>query len=537
MLGIEGEGTPQEKFWRNNLLIALFVMFSFWTIIRISHTHWLLPSGITFFMLWWLPYRYWPVVLLSAMTARLNAQVFAYYFLGIPGKFGINWFNMYGWRNHPDLTFLGSIVDPLAQSTGALFLKYRRIKPVDLQSEKNMLMLHIAAIISAAVAGTKDRIYVFLEQADPDVSTFYLRVFLGHFVGIMLAAPLLAIAVTPKFRKGMLPILKASSWLLPLFGGLVFLGINSGSLLMLELMRLAMLTSVIVFAMRYGWRGATISVFMTSVAVQLVDRYGMKGDANILLQAFIAVAGAMALLFGMAQDILTEKNEALTASNHRATELANELREAALKMQVIEANERRQLALELHDEFGQSLTALQTHLQLAKARPDEAVPVDLLSSLTFAMRNNISRVLEALRPAALDEVGLIVAIDRGSLRRMVENAEISYSMTLEGDASLLSQFDIAYQNSAYRIVQEALTNIVKHSRADACEVRLRISERNDELMMFINVLDDGIGRVDDLSRGHGLQSLRDRVRSLGGVLHAHDLGRGLRLHALLRKPR
>ena len=70
------------------------------------------------------------------------------------------------------------------------------------------------------------------------------------------------------------------------------------------------------------------------------------------------------------------------------------------------------------------------------------------------MRNNISRVLEALRPAALDEVGLIVAIDRGSLRRMVENAEISYSMTLEGDASLLSQFDIAYQNSAYRIVQE-----------------------------------------------------------------------------------
>ena len=243
---------------------------------------------------------------------------------------------------------------------------------------------------------------------------------------------------------------------------------------------------------------------MTSVAVQLVDRYGMKGDANILLQAFIAVAGAMALLFGMAQDILKEKNEALTASNHRTTELANELREAALKMQVIEANERRQLALELHGEFGQSLTALQTHLQLARARPSETVPVDLLSSLTFTMRNNISRVLEALRPAALDEVGLIAAIDRGSLRRMVENAGISYRMSLEGDSTLLNQFDIAYQNSAYRIVQEALTNIVKHSRAGTCEVRLRISERNHELMMFINVLDDGVGRVDDLTRGHGL---------------------------------
>lgn len=536
MLGIEGKRTPQEKFWRNNLLIALFVMFSFWTIIRISYTHWLLPSGITFFMLWWLPYRYWPVVLLSAMTARLNGQVFAYYFLGIPGKYGINWFNMYGWRNQPDLTFLGSIVDPLAQSTGALFLKQRRIKPVDLQSEKNMLMLHIAAIISAAVAGTKDRIYVYLEQADPDISTFYLRVFLGHFVGIMLAAPLLAIAVTPKFRKGMLPILKASAWLIPLFGGLVFLGINSGSKLMLELMRLAMLTSVIVFAMKYGWRGATISVFLTSVAVQLVEKYGIRSDANILLQAFIAVAGAMALLFGMAQDLLRDQNVALKASNQRTKELAEELRESSLKMQVVEATERRQLAMELHDEFSQNLTALQTHLQLAKARPQDPVPVDLLTSLSFAMRKNITRVLEALRPAALEEVGLIQAIDRGNLRRMVENAGIEYRMTLEGDASLLSRFDIAYQNSAYRIVQEALTNIVKHSRADACEVRLRISQKNNELMMLINVLDNGVGRVELLSTGHGLQSLRDRVRSLGGVLHAHNRNPGLRIHVLLHKP-
>lgn len=523
-----------ERWLRNCVAAFLFAMLSYFAVIPISQTHWLLHSGFVFFLLWWLPFRYWPAVLLGTIVGRMNQGVWNYA-LGMPSIYGINWFSNYQWTHTPVLAFLGQVADPLALSSGAMFLKWIGITPAGLQRERSMLMLHVGALISGFVAACKDRLYVYIDGAELDVASFFLRVFLGHFIGIMLIAPLLAIAVVPGYRMGMRKILGAAGWLLPFFAGVVYVGVFSKSPLVLELLRMFMLTAVIVFALRYGWRGAAVSMFIASLAIGLVDRFGIKAETAALIQAFLAVAGAMALLFGMGQDILVERNAQLIDSNRRTSELADELRDASLKMQLIEVKERRQLALELHDEFGQNLTALQTHLQLASARPDEPVPLSLLNSLTFSMRNNVSRILEALRPMALDEVGLFASIDDGSLRDMVEDAGIALSTRLEGDSALIERFDDAYQTAAYRIVQEALTNVVKHSGADTCEVRLRVNERTDQLLMFITVTDDGVGRIRDLSMGHGLRSLKDRIQAMGGVLHLQDRPRGIRIHAMLRK--
>src|SRR5690606_16721860 len=134
------------------------------------------------------------------------------------------------------------------------------------------------------------------------------------------------------------------------------------------------------------------------------------------------------------------------------------------------------LARELHDEFGQNLAALQTHLKLASphlasaGRPGMA---DLLLELTRAMQRNIGRVLADLRPAGLEQLGLFSAVDRGSVRRLAQDAGLQMDVRLEGDARLLGQLDGTHATAIYRMAQEAVTNIVRHADARHCQLTLR----------------------------------------------------------------
>lgn len=101
---------------------------------------------------------------------------------------------------------------------------------------------------------------------------------------------------------------------------------------------------------------------------------------------------------------------------------------------------------------------------------------------------------------------------------------------------LLSLLGEAHAIAAYRLAQEAVTNVVRHAHATSCRVRMRAEQRNGKLWLFLDVRDDGIGSTAFLRPGNGLTTMHDRVLALGGRLHLQDLGPGLRLHALLRQP-
>ena len=151
------------------------------------------------------------------------------------------------------------------------------------------------------------------------------------------------------------------------------------------------------------------------------------------------------------------------------------------------------------------------------------------------MRQNLGAVLERLRPAALDELGLFAAIDTGSIRRLAEGANLHFELQLQGDARLLALLEDTHRIAAYRLVQESVTNIVRHAYAHRCTVRLRIERRRQALWLFLDIRDDGIGRGPAPRAGSGLSGMRDRVIALDGRLHLRDRKPGLRVHALLRQ--
>jgi len=174
--------------------------------------------------------------------------------------------------------------------------------------------------------------------------------------------------------------------------------------------------------------------------------------------------------------------------------------------------ERARVARDLHDEVNQSLTGLLLRLEAAR----EAAPPEIEGELaeTKALANQAMTELLALarqlRPTALDDLGLVAAIE-GQVDRL--GGEIATSLDVAGDFSDLG--DDA-QLVVYRVAQEALSNAARHSGAGRVEVRLR---RTDGGGVALEVADDGRGfAFDESQRGLGIGGMRERALLIGAEL-------------------
>jgi signal transduction histidine kinase len=182
---------------------------------------------------------------------------------------------------------------------------------------------------------------------------------------------------------------------------------------------------------------------------------------------------------------------------------------------VVEAQEleRTRLARELHDETGQALTSILLGLKSLEERVDSdegRTAASELRQLVVATLQDVRRLAVELRPAALDDFGLVPALER--LRDTVsEQAPISVDVQSSLDDRRLPT---EIETMLYRTVQEALTNVVKH--AEASRVTVRLSQGENNVLLVIH--DDGKG-FDAQSAGDGalgLIGMRERVALLGG---------------------
>ena len=195
-----------------------------------------------------------------------------------------------------------------------------------------------------------------------------------------------------------------------------------------------------------------------------------------------------------------------------------------LAHQVISAQEeeRRRISQDLHDELGQTLTAVAIDLAAVKgALPEEIAPVisDRLAeaiSLTERMDEQVSEMALDLRPSVLDDLGLVPAL-HWHLSRYETRVGIKVDLAIIGLEERLSS---EMETALYRIVQEALTNVAKHARATRVSVRL---ERQGSSVVAL-IEDDGRGfDVEEAAgdkaraRGAGLLGIQERVASLGGT--------------------
>jgi signal transduction histidine kinase len=233
-------------------------------------------------------------------------------------------------------------------------------------------------------------------------------------------------------------------------------------------------------------------------------------------------------LFGLA--IFLRRNEALhTARREHAKELAverdrldrevarrtAELTELARHLQTVREDERAHLARELHDELGALLTAAKLDVARIRRMSRTTAPEidDRLMHMSQLLDQGIAlkrRIIEDLRPSALSNLGLIPALEILT-QEFAQRSGLQLSLELVDTPT-----DDAGRLALYRLVQEALTNVMRHAKAK--QVRVSLNEADGWLQLHIR--DDGQGfNPEAVGAGHhGLLGMRYRIESLGGTL-------------------
>jgi len=255
---------------------------------------------------------------------------------------------------------------------------------------------------------------------------------------------------------------------------------------------------------------------------------GSRFCANIVATAVYGVAGELVGFAKVVRDI-TERTQL------RELEYASEL---AARIEATREQEKKRIARELHDDLGQQLTALKmdvSALMLGDGEPipDAADPLHAVHTRALAMRDavdhaiaSVRRLAAGLRPAVLDDLGLLPALEwLADDFRQRSQLLIDIASNAEG-----VRFNERASTAIFRIVQEALTNVVRHAhRATKVDIQLMCGAATCEVAIRDN--GSGIQNATDGGEGRpspsGLAGIRDRVRRLGGsVAIGNDAGGG-----------
>jgi signal transduction histidine kinase len=213
-----------------------------------------------------------------------------------------------------------------------------------------------------------------------------------------------------------------------------------------------------------------------------------------------------------------------------AQEARQHLRSLSDRLVKAQEDERRRLSRELHDELGQAMSAMlmelgrfESGLAVSGVQRERLVSVRRMAEDNVAMVRSMALLL---RPSMLDELGLAPAL-KWQAREVTRRAGLKVKMIAD---ELVDDLSDSYRTCIYRVVQEALNNCVKHSRAT--EVRVVIRREPDGLSVCVQ--DNGVGFDPASDKGLGLLGMAERISHLGGRFHIKSQrGQGTILSAFL----
>jgi signal transduction histidine kinase len=271
---------------------------------------------------------------------------------------------------------------------------------------------------------------------------------------------------------------------------------------------------------------------------------GVPEAHTALLVPMVARGGAVGVLaaFDRADDDkFSDEDEllltAFAASAANAVAMRRSVESERLRSSVAAADaERTRWARELHDETLQGLGALRLLLSSARRRGDAqagAAAMDEAIGQIEQEIENLHAIISDLRPASLDELGL-----RPALEALLERRRDAGGLTITADLTLPGQesdrrLPPEIEATVYRLVQEGVTNVIKHAHASSVAVTVAAAEHE----VSIEIRDDGIGfRPDVATGGFGLEGMRERVYLVGGTLtfDSGDVGTVVRAELPLR---
>jgi signal transduction histidine kinase len=271
--------------------------------------------------------------------------------------------------------------------------------------------------------------------------------------------------------------------------------------------RIAMgMTSLLIFAAGLA-AVLLISSFLTQplrqVAASARNIAAGNLDQNVPVGSSDEV-GQLASSFNDMATRISERNASLQRSHQQ-------LRELSKRLMSVQEEERTRIAREVHDELGQALTAFKIDLQqLPRTDGVMEEQVRALTRTVDGIIELVRRIATDLRPAVLDDLGITAALEQ-QLRRLRESTGIRTTLTVSQEP----RFDMLSASTVFRIVQESLANVVRHSGATEVCVSLTVNSHE----AVLQVRDNGRGITPEQAssaRSLGLLGIRERATLLGG---------------------
>jgi PAS domain S-box-containing protein len=282
---------------------------------------------------------------------------------------------------------------------------------------------------------------------------------------------------------------------------------------------------------REDWAGQQALREGRTVHKQLIDIDSFDGQRKTIQNSAAPIRNAEGKVIGAV--VVMEDVTARVAADKALHESENLLHHLSRRLFAVQEEERRHLARELHDEFGQLLTAVSLRLQIAKGRAGEAAGPALEECVALIQRagERVRGLALDLHPTMLETAGL-----DGTLRWLAEShsRQGPVAVSVSGQVGRLPD-DVGV--TAFRVVQEALTNVLRHSGATSARIELQQQPGR----LRVSVADDGAGfdvgatRAKAAGEGHlGLVSMRERVEIVGGELEIDSRpGAGTRVNVVL----
>lgn len=274
---------------------------------------------------------------------------------------------------------------------------------------------------------------------------------------------------------------------------------------------------------------AAIAVLLITASIIMSRAIGRPIRALVRAAEARAAGGDGKVSVGGPKELATlaqafnEMFESRSLAERQSFESGQALKALSDRLLVVQEQERTRIAREIHDDLGQALTALKMDVVGILDQSASVSPVlreRVLETLNLLV-GAVQRIAAELRPSILDDLGLVAAIE-SETHSFEERTGIECEVSVGADLPM----DSARASAIYRIVQEALTNVARHSNATRVEVRLRT--RSGEVLL--EVRDDGRGiSAQDIgsARSLGLIGIRERAALIGGTVRFEGVpGRG-----------
>ncbi|WP_350334727.1 cache domain-containing protein [Coralliovum pocilloporae] len=281
-----------------------------------------------------------------------------------------------------------------------------------------------------------------------------------------------------------------------------------------------------VFFEKWGWMLGT-GIYLDDVSKQVLPVQA-ELENNIRQTQLVLVVLSLGAILMTAMVIAVARFSEQKMADSR-------LKELAARLVDVQEQERKRVSRELHDGISQLLVSARYGLDLAldRAKGRGAVSDPISKSMT-TLDNAISevrRISMALRPSVLDDMGLAAAV-KSLASEFSRQTGIDVDVDTERSRKLLSD---EARTALYRVVQEALTNVARHSGADRVKIGLKVKRGYVDLTME----DNGVGLASEENRGAvssglGIRNMQERVESFGGrIRFSRTAGGGLAIHARL----